>query len=209
MGWVPPTPAPPLRCLPTPLFLVAHLPGGLRVEGAPSVLSCFLWWLKTVLGAHMALSWALGRGDSDPDSPKDLDELSFPPGASPRGQGLAVGPGSPPGPTPAPEGTTHSQWDLGPHDPLRCSAHRLALTGPPPRTPASSMSASESRRRSSCSRGTSPAHSWTSPSAPWASSCAVRPWDVAPPVAAVRHATRPASRPPNPPERLRKAQKCS
>lgn len=42
MGWVPPTPASPLCCLPPPLFLVAQLPGGLRVEGAPSVLSCFL-----------------------------------------------------------------------------------------------------------------------------------------------------------------------
>ena len=85
-GLVPPTPALPLCCLPTQLFLVAQLPGGLRVEGAPSVLRCFLWWLKTVLGAHVALSWALGWGDFDPDSPKDLDELSFPPGASPMGR---------------------------------------------------------------------------------------------------------------------------
>lgn len=47
------------------------------MEGAPLVLSCFLWWLKTVLGAH---GFELGSwpGDSDLDSPKDLDELSFP-----------------------------------------------------------------------------------------------------------------------------------
>lgn len=160
MGWVSPIPVSPLRCLPMQLFLVAQLPGGLRVEGAPSgVLRCFLWWLKTVLGAHVALSWAPGWGNSEPDSPKNLDELSLPPGASPCGPGLAVEQGSPPGPTPAPRGTAHSQQDLRPPDPLRCSARRWALTGPPPRTPASSTSVSESRRRSSCSRGMSPAPS--------------------------------------------------